>query len=103
MSIEGITDDPDVVPPREDGGDGTPDVEDEHPWSGRLSDTSDPEEEQNPIQEGDPEEYMAFEVVPWARPTPTIVIVFPGVSVLNWYLYTGQGKVGFTYADDRTV
>jgi hypothetical protein len=28
-----------------------------------------------------------------------MVAIMPGVSVLNWYLYTGQGKVGFTYGE----
>ena len=79
------------------------DPDDDYIWSGRLSDIEDSEPEVPSNSEGDPEEYMTFEVIPWAHPIPRVVLILPGVSVLNWYLYTGQGKIGFTYADDRTV
>ena len=58
-------------------------------------------EEETPLQaqEGTPEEYMTWQVMPWSYPAGQMVAIMPGVSVLNWYLYTGGGKFGFTHGE----
>ena len=45
-----------------------------------------------------PEEDTHCLVIPWIW--SKLIMITPGVSVLNWYLYTGQGKTGFTYGRD---
>ncbi len=53
--------------------------------------------EVGPIQ-AHPEEDTHCLVIPWIG--GNLLMITPGVSVLNWYLYTGQGKTGFTYGRD---
>ena len=61
------------------------------------SDTED--SEPTPSPEGTWQEWATWPIVPWSYPAGRVVLIMPGVSVLNWYLYTGGGKRGYVHAE----
>ena len=69
-------------------------------WSSGDGWSDSDEDEPIPPLEGTWQEYAMWQIIPWSYGAGQVVMVMPGISVLNWYLFTGGGKRGFIHGQD---